>query len=90
MAARLAHELKSRKLSDPNHVQSVHIVVGAGGDHGGPAFLFGGSVTVTLQDEEDFNLELISCQLMCPKESAGLIEATVLPFLTHYSGSENN
>ena len=43
--------------------------------------VFGGSVTVTLQDEEDFKFELISCQLMCRKESAGLIEATALPFL---------
>ena len=39
VAARLAHELKSCKLSDPNHVESVQIVVG--GDHGGPAFIFG-------------------------------------------------
>ena len=39
VAARLARELKSRKLSDPNHVESVQIVVG--GDHGGPAFIFG-------------------------------------------------
>ncbi len=80
VAARLARELKSRNLQDPNHVQSVEIVVG--GDHGGPAFIFGGSVTVKLQDEEAIKFELISCQLMCRKESAGLIEATVLPFLT--------
>ena len=52
VAARLARELNSRKLTDPNHVLSVYIVVG--GDHGGPAFIFGGSVTVTLQDEEVF------------------------------------
>ena len=81
MATLLARELQSRNVQDPLHVQSVQVA--AGGDHGGPAFQFGASVTVVmLNEQQDFKFEVISCELLCRKESGSLIEATVLPILT--------
>ena len=54
-----------------------------GGDHGDTAFQFGASVSVHFRDDaEPINFELSVCELICRKDTAKLIEATILERLT--------
>ena len=79
IAQRLQRELLSCSTS-PSDVVNVQAVVG--GDHGNTAFQFGAAVTAKLQSGDEVHFELISSELICRKDTAALIEATILPKLT--------
>ena len=65
----------------PANIQRVQVVVG--GDHGDTAFQFGASVSVHfIDDTEAINFEVSVCELICRKDTAKLIEATILERLT--------
>ena len=70
--------LKSVMLADIKRVQVV-----VGGDHGDTAFQFGASLSVHLRDgAEPINFEVSVCELICRKDTAKLIEETILDTLT--------
>ena len=65
----------------PANIQRVQVVVG--GDHGDTAFQFGASVSVHfIDDTEAINFEVSVCELICRKDTAKLIEETILDTLT--------
>ncbi len=54
-----------------------------GGDHGDTAFQLGASVSVHfIDDTEPINFEVSVCELICRKDTAKLIEETILDTLT--------
>jgi hypothetical protein len=79
IAQRLQRELLSRN-THPSDVVNVQAVVSR--DHGDTAFQFGAAVTAQLQSGDEVHFELISSELICRKDTAALIEATILPTLT--------
>jgi hypothetical protein len=68
------------KNVNPSDVLSVQVVVG--GDHGDTAFQFGASVSVKLCDGNIIEFEVSACKLICRKDTAKIIESTILPKLT--------
>ena len=53
-----------------------------GGGHGDMAFQFGLSVLVDLADGCTINFEVLTCELICRKDTGRLIEETILQRLT--------
>jgi len=64
---------KSVLPSDVVHIQAV-----VGGDHGDTAFQFGAKVSVHLRDNRIIHFEVMVCELICRKDTAKLIESTIL------------
>ena len=65
----------------PAVIKRVQVVVG--GNHGDTAFQFGASVSVYLRDDaEPIDFKVSLCELICRKDTAKLIEATILDTLT--------
>ena len=79
IARYLQRHLTSKNVN-PSDVLSVQAVVG--GDHGDTAFQFGASVSVNLCDGNIIEFEVSACELICRKDTATLIESTILPRLT--------
>jgi hypothetical protein len=75
----LCRILRSRNVK-PSDVLAVEAVVG--GDHGDTAFQFGAAVTATLVSGEHLYFEVTTCELICRKDTAALLERTILPKLT--------
>jgi hypothetical protein len=76
----LQRHLTSKSVM-PADIKRVQVVVG--GNHGDTAFQFGASVSVHFRDDaEPINFELSVCELICRKDTAKLIEATILESLT--------
>ena len=75
----LCRILRSRNVK-PSDVLAVEAVVG--GDHGDTAFQFGAAVTATLVSGEHLYFEVTTCELICRKDTAALLEQTILPKLT--------
>ncbi len=59
-----------------------HVGVVAGGDHGDVAFQFGAAVLIDISDGSTIDFEVAVVELICRKDTAKLIEATILPGLT--------
>jgi hypothetical protein len=76
IALRLSRELASRNMN-PSDMVEVQAVVG--GDHGDTAFQFGAAVTAKLGSGDELCYELLSSELICRKDTAALIEATMYP-----------
>ncbi len=76
----LHRHLSSRSVQ-PSDVASVQVVVG--GDHGDTAFQLGTSIAVELNDTTIIDFEVSVCELICRKDTAKLIEQTILPRLTN-------
>jgi hypothetical protein len=55
----------------------------AGGDHGDVAFQFGASVSVEMTDARKIEFEVSVCEVICGKDTAQLIEVTILQRLTN-------
>ena len=51
----------------------------AGGDHGDVAFQFGAAVLLEISDGRTMDFEVSLVELICRKDTAKLIEATILP-----------
>ena len=64
----------------PADVERFQIVVG--GDHGDVDFQFGESVTVGMINKQKIEFEVSVCEVICRKDTAKLIELTILPELT--------
>ena len=79
IARYLQRHLTSKNVN-PSDVLSVQAVVG--GDHGDTAFQFGASVSVKLCDGNIIEFKVSACELICRKDTAKLIESTILPRLT--------
>ena len=79
IAKYLQRHLKSQAMS-PADIERVQIVVG--GDHGDVAFQFGASVTVGMINKQKIEFEVSVCEVICRKDTAKLIELTILPELT--------
>ena len=79
IARYLQHHLMSKNVN-PSDVLSVQAVVGD--DHGDTAFQFGAFVSVKLCDGNIIEFEVSACKLICRKDTATLIESTILPRLT--------
>jgi hypothetical protein len=58
-----------------------HVGVVAGGDHGDVDFQFGASVHIEISDGSTIHFEVSVLDLICRKDTAKLIEATILPGL---------
>jgi hypothetical protein len=78
IARYLQRHLMSKNVN-PSDVLSVQVVFG--GNHGETAFQFGASVSVKLCDGNIIEFELSVCELICRKDTAKLIETTILPRL---------
>jgi hypothetical protein len=65
----------------PSDIVRVQAVVG--GDHGDTAFQFGAKVSVHLRDNRINHFEVMVCELICRKDTAKLIESTILQRLTN-------
>jgi hypothetical protein len=65
---------------NPSDVVELQAV--AGGDHGDTAFQFGAAVTAKLRSGYELSYGLLSSELICRKDTAALLEATILPHLT--------
>ena len=76
----LQHHLSSRSVQ-PSKVACIQVVVD--GDHGDAAFQFGASISVELNDARIIDFEVSVCKLICRKDTAKLIEQTILPQLTN-------
>jgi hypothetical protein len=59
-----------------------HGRVVAGGNHGDVAFQFGASAHIEISDGSTIYFEVSVLELICKKDAAKLIEATILPGLT--------
>jgi len=69
---------KSVLPSDVVHVQAV-----VGGNHGDTAFQFGAKVSVHLRHNRIIHFDVMVCELICCKDTAKLIESTILQRLTN-------
>jgi hypothetical protein len=76
----LQHHLHAQSIT-PSNIEHVQVVVG--GDHSDTAFQFGASVSVQLFDNRIIHFELVCYKLICRKDTAKLIEQTILPTLTN-------
>ncbi len=76
----LQHHLKSKAIA-PSDVDRVQVVVG--GNRGDVAFQFGTSITVEMIDEQIIEFKISVCKVICRKDTAKLIERTILPQLTN-------
>jgi hypothetical protein len=76
----LQRHLTSRSIA-PSEVERVQVVVG--GYHGDTAFQFGASVSVEMTDARKIEFEVSVCELICRKDTAKLIEDTILQRLTN-------
>jgi hypothetical protein len=72
--------LKSKAIT-PSDIERVQVVVG--GDHGDVAFQFGTSITVEMIDGQIIEFKISVCKVICRKDTAKLIEHTILPWLTN-------
>ncbi len=75
----LSRQLECQKI---NSSDVLRIGVVAGSDHGNVAFQFGASVHVKISDGSRMNFKVSVIELICRKDSAKLIQATILPGLT--------
>ena len=66
---------------EPSTVKGVQVVVN--GDHGDTVFPFGAEVAIMLSDKRVIDFEITNIELICRKDTASLIEATILPRLIH-------
>ncbi len=71
----------SSKSIRPSDVEHVQVVVGD--DHGDIAFEFGVSLSVELIDRRIIDFEVSVCKVICQKDTATLIECTILMQLTN-------
>ncbi len=78
IAWNLLHQLPS-KNTHPSSVQHVGVV--AGGDHGDVAFQFGAAILVEISEGITIDFEVSVIELICRKDTAKLIKATILPGL---------
>jgi hypothetical protein len=76
----LQRRLKSKAIA-PSNVERVQVVVG--GNHGDVAFQFGMSITVETIDGQIIEFKISVCKVICRKDTAKLIECTILPQLTN-------
>jgi hypothetical protein len=73
--------LSSKSIS-PSDIVRIQIV--AGGDHGDTAFQFGALVSVELvEGVGNIDFEVSVCKVICQKDTAKLIESTILTQLTN-------
>jgi hypothetical protein len=79
IAWNLLHQLQSKNIH-PSSVQHVGVV--AGGDHGDVAFLFGAAILVEISEGITIDFKVSVIELICRKDTAKLIKATILPGLT--------
>ncbi len=79
IATYLQRHLSSKSVV-PADVLCVHVV--AGGNHGDTAFQFGASVLVELTNGSTINFEVLTCKLICCKDTGCLLEETILQRLT--------
>jgi hypothetical protein len=70
----------SVKKIHPSKVSRIRVV--AGGDHGDVAFQFGVSVHIEISDGSRIDFKVSVIELICRKDTAKLIQATILPGLT--------
>jgi hypothetical protein len=83
MADTIAWNIPRQLKINNIHLSSVQRVgVVAGGDHGDVAFQFGASVHIEISDGSTIHLEVSVLELICRKDTAKLIEATIMPGLT--------
>ncbi len=76
----LQRHLKSKAIALSN-VERVQVVVG--GNHGDVAFQFGASITVEMIEGQIIEFKISVCEVICRKDTAKLIERTILPRLTN-------
>jgi hypothetical protein len=76
----LQRHQKSKAIT-PSDVERVQVVVG--GNHGDVAFQFGVSITVEMIDGQIIEFKISGCEVICRKDTAKLIEHTILPRLTN-------
>jgi hypothetical protein len=79
IAWNISCQLQSKNIH-PSSVQHDRVV--AGGDHGDVAFQFRVSVHIEISDGSTIYFEVSVLELICRKDTAKLIEATILPGLT--------
>jgi len=79
IAWNLSRHLESQNIH-PSSVLRVEVV--AVGDHGDVAFQFGASVHVEMSNAHRIHFEVSVIELICRKDTAKLIEATILEDLT--------
>jgi hypothetical protein len=72
-------QLQSKNIH-PSNLQRIRVVAGC--DHGDLTFQFGASVHIEISDGSTIYFEVIILELICRKDTAKLIEATILPGLT--------
>ncbi len=73
-------QLQSHNV-EPSTIEGVQVVVG--GDHGDTAFQFGAEVAIMLSEKRVIDFEITNIKLICQNDTASLIEALILPRLTH-------
>ena len=79
IAWNLSHQLQIKNIH-PSRVQ--HIGVVTGGDHGDIAIQFGAAVLIDISNGSTIDFEVTVVELICRKDTAKLIEATIMPGLT--------
>jgi hypothetical protein len=79
IARYLQRHLQSKSVN-PAEVIRVQAVIG--GNQGDTAFQFGASVSIKLNGSKRIDFEVSACKLICQKDTAKFIEATILPMLT--------
>ena len=79
VATQLQRELNERMIK-PSDIKRIDIALG--GDHGKGAFIFSADIVLVLQDNERIYNEVAIGEIICRKDTAELIEMTILPFLT--------
>jgi hypothetical protein len=70
-----------RKAITLSDVERVQLVVG--GDHGDLPFQFDMSITVETIDGQIIEFKISVCKVICRKDTAKLIDRTILPQLTN-------
>jgi hypothetical protein len=79
IAWNLLRQLQNNNIH-PSSVQRIGVV--AGGDHGDVVFQFGVAVLIDISEGSTIDFEVFVIKLICRKDTAKLIEATILPGLT--------
>ena len=82
-SAQLKRQLRSRGIKDLKDIDRIDFIIGA--DHGKGAFIVGAKIVVTLKQDsihESFSFEISIAEIICRKDTAAVLKATIHDELT--------
>ena len=82
-SAQLKRQLRSRGITELKDIVRIDFIIGA--DHGKGAFIVGAKIIVTFNEDsnhESFSFEISIAEIICRKDTAAVLKATIHDELT--------